>query len=92
MYMHVNERDESAQITRLSPQLNFFKLALFLDGKGGEEGETEKWPRRVRVRVTQAREDPRGTDKHVTSEIMSETEIISVIMAVIALVELLCCR
>lgn len=37
-------------------------------------------------------EDPSSTDKHVTSAIMSETEIISVIMAVITLVKLLCSR
>lgn len=37
-------------------------------------------------------EDSSSIDKHVTSAIMSETEIISVIMAVIALVKLLCSR
>lgn len=37
-------------------------------------------------------EDPSSIDKHVTSAIVSETEIISVIMAVITLVKLLCSR
>lgn len=37
-------------------------------------------------------QDPSSDDKHVTSAIMSQTEIISVIMAVITLVKLLCSR
>lgn len=77
----------AVRITRLSYQFNL-QNHIVPRLRAAEGSARGKCHRRVRGRDAGTLSEDRGShDGHVTSAIMSETEIMSVIMAVIALVQ-----